>query len=174
MAFTDRPAGGGEAGALADMCCAQLEQAGLRAVLTLCQSLATTADVRRAYLAIRAFQNDAAKIWPGKRWYTVQEVEFAQSCRVMIEEGEEAVQQRLAVLAPIREGGEAELERTLQILLLDAGSSVARTAELLFLHKNTVKYRLQRIAGRLGYPVGKMPETFALYTACALERLLAP
>ena len=92
----------------------------------------------------------------------------------MIEEGEEAVQQRLAVLAPIREQGEAELERTLQILLLDAGSSVARTAELLFLHKNTVKYRLQRTAGRLGYPVGKMPETFALYTACALERLLAP
>ena len=174
VAFMDWPAGGGEAGALADMCCAQLEQAGLRAVLTLCQSLATTADVRRAYLAIRAFQNDAAKIWPGKRWYTVQEVEFAQSCRAMIEEGEEAVQQRLAVLAPIREEGEAELERTLQILLLDAGSSVARTAELLFLHKNTVKYRLQRTAGRLGYPVGKMPETFALYTACALERLLAP
>ena len=57
VAFMDWPAGGGEAGALADMCCAQLEQAGLRAVLTLCQSLATTADVRRAYLAIRAFQN---------------------------------------------------------------------------------------------------------------------
>ena len=50
--------------------------------------------------------------------------------------------------------------------------AVERTAELLFLHKNTVKYRLQRTAGRLGYPVGKMPETFALYTACALERLL--
>lgn len=170
VAFMDWPAQAGEAGDLAGLCCQRMEEAGLKGRLTLCQSLGTTADVRRAYLTIRGCQSDAAGIWPDKRWYTIQEVEFARSCRAVVEQGEEAVQEKLAVLAPIRD--EAGLAATLQVLLLDAGSSVARTAELLFLHKNTVKYRLQRIAGRLGHPVGKMPEAIALYFACALSRLL--
>ena len=168
------PTAGVAAEDLAELCCSRMAEAGLHAHLTLCQSLATTADVRRAYLTIRGFQEDAARIWPGRHWYTIQELEFARSCRAIVEQGEAAVQQCLAVLEPLLYAGEGGLDSTLQVLLLDAGNSVARTADLLFLHKNTVKYRLQRIATRLGYAVGKMPENFALYTACALERLLAP
>ena len=66
----------------------------------------------------------------------------------------------------------AELVRTLQLYLLDADRSVTRTAQLLFVHKNTVKYRLQQIHARLGHPPSKLPEAFGLYTACAVERLL--
>ena len=174
VAFMEWPAAGVAAEDLAELCYSRMARAGLHAHLTLCQSLATTADVRRAYLTIRGFQEDAARIWPGRRWYTIQELEFARSCRAIVEQGEAAVQQRLAVLEPLLSAGEGGLTGTLQVLLLDADSSVARAAELLFLHKNTVKYRLQRIAARLGYAVGKMPENFALYMACALERLLAP
>ena len=47
-----------------------------------------------------------------------------------------------------------------------------RTAELLFLHKNTIKYRLQRISDLLGYRIGKMPETIDLYRGAAIYRLL--
>ena len=36
------------------------------------------------------------------------------------------------------------LLKTLEVFLLDAGSSVSACADLLFLHKNTVKYRLNR------------------------------
>ena len=42
----------------------------------------------------------------------------------------------------------------------------------MFLHKNTVKYRLQRIADRLGFVPGELPESMPLFTACALGRLL--
>ena len=64
------------------------------------------------------------------------------------------------------------LLKTLEVFLLDAGSSVSACADLLFLHKNTVKYRLNRIRELLGYPLDKVPELFSLYQAAALNRLL--
>ena len=38
-----------------------------------------------------------------------------------------------------------DLLATLSVYLLDAQANVSRTAELLYLHKNTVKYRLHKI-----------------------------
>ena len=43
---------------------------------------------------------------------------------------------------------------------------------MLFLHTNTVKYRLQRISDLLGCRLGKMPETIELYRSAAIYRLL--
>lgn len=158
---------------MADALCAQAEAASLDAVLTICQDLPTTADVRRAYLIIQSAQPDACRIWPGRRRYTFQEMDFAHSCREAVDQGEASVRELLApldVLDRQREG--AELIRTLQVYLLDAGSNIAKTAQLLFLHKNSVKYRVRQINSRLGYPAEKLPEAFSLYTACAVRRLL--
>ena len=65
-----------------------------------------------------------------------------------------------------------DLLATLSVYLLDAQANVSRTAELLYLHKNTVKYRLHKINSLLGYLVTKMPESNQLYTALAVRRLL--
>ena len=65
-----------------------------------------------------------------------------------------------------------ELLATLSVYLLDAQANVTMTAELLYLHKNTVKYRLHKINSLLGYPVTKMPESNLLYTALSVRRLL--
>ena len=64
------------------------------------------------------------------------------------------------------------LQKTLAVFLLDGESSVTKTAQLLYLHKNTVKYRIKRIADLLGYHPAKMPEAAALYQAVAVQRLL--
>ena len=65
-----------------------------------------------------------------------------------------------------------ELLNTACVYLLDCDSSVTRTAQALFLHINTIKYRLQRISDLLGYRLGKMPETIELYRSAAIYRLL--
>ena len=76
----------------------------------------------------------------------------------------------LEALSYVREDN--ALLKTLEVYLLDAGNSVSVCAELLFLHKNTVKYRLSRIRKLLGYSPDKIPELFSLYRAAALNRLL--
>ncbi len=65
-----------------------------------------------------------------------------------------------------------ELLNTACVCLLDCDSNVTRTAQALFLHINTIKYRLQRISDLLGYRLGKMPETIELYRSAAIYRLL--
>ncbi len=69
-------------------------------------------------------------------------------------------------------GDDAELIRTLETYLIDSENSVTRCAELLFVHKNTIKYRLGRIRSILGYAPGKAPENMYLFEAAAIDRLL--
>ncbi len=161
---------------LADTLAQMLQEHGLNATLTVCNNLATTADVRQAFLANRQQQTSLCVVWPRRPWYTLQDILFTQHCRSVLELGEAAVEERMRRLFPLRpvdeSGDGAQLRETIEVLLLDAEGSVTRTAELLCLHKNTVKYRVQRIQERLGYAVSKMPERFALYEACVLRRLM--
>lgn len=84
------------------------------------------------------------------------ELELAASCRKRIDEGETAAVRRTLPLAALQADREYhDLLDTACVYLLDCDSSVTRTAEMLFLHKNTIKYRLQRIADLLGYRLGK-------------------
>ena len=158
---------------LAEDCCARLTAAGLDGRLIVGQNLATTADVRRGYLTIRASEADALRIWPGRRWFSLEEMAFTASCREILQQGEAEVQRRTALLQWLRTGTETDLAGTLAVYFLDAAGSLTDAAARLFVHKNTVKYRIQQAEQRLGYPGDKLPEAVALYTACALERLLS-
>ena len=101
------------------------------------------------------------------------ELELAASCRKRIDEGETAAVRRTMPLAALQADRDYhDLHDPACVYLLDCDSSVTRTAEMLFLHKNTIKYRLQRIADLLGYRLGKMPETIELYRSAAVYRLL--
>ncbi len=64
-----------------------------------------------------------------------------------------------------------EFLETLQVFFLDADSNIEAAAKLLYLHKNTVKYRLQRASDILGFDIRRSPENFQLYMAIALHRL---
>lgn len=171
VAFMDWSASAGDGGELASALAEQLRGVGLSTPVVRCHDLVDTAAVRQAHLAIQKYLPDAREIWPGREWYTLKEVEFAGDCRRTIEAGETALQAGLSPIRPL-EGEGGELWQTLAVYLLDTQSSVTQAAERQFLHKNTIKYRLSQIGLRLGYRVGKMPETFALYTACGLRRLL--
>ena len=61
---------------------------------------------------------------------------------------------------------------TAEVYLLDTSSNMAETAKSLFVHLNTIKYRLRMIQDMLGYAPGKMPDAYPLYVAVALNRLM--
>ena len=144
------------------------------AVLCRCSGLQNTADVREAYLNFRESLADAMRIYPIRRTYTSGDIRFAKDCRLVIQGGEAAIDTCLRAISPVQtDSEELDLAATLSTYLLDGAMSVTFTSELLFIHKNTVKYRIQRISNLLGYRPDKMPELLELYRACAVRRLLS-
>lgn len=150
-----------------------LAHKGISVSLFRCYGLIDTADVRHAFLMIKDHADEAKRIWPARQSYSLEELEFVSSCCETIEKGEDVLESALKPLKLLEYFGEgAELLNTLGVYLLDADSSVSRCADMLFLHKNTIKYRLGRIGACLGYNVNKEPEKFNLYKASAMKRLL--
>lgn len=143
------------------------------AVVVRCSGLSNTTSCRRAYLLTLDNLEDARRIFPHKKMFLQGELELVASCRKRIDEGEAAAVRRTLPLAALQADREYhDLLDTACVFLLACDGSVTRTAEMLFLHKNTIKYRLQRIADLLGYRLGKMPETIELYRSAAVYRLL--
>jgi len=150
-----------------------LTDTGIKATLVRCHSLIDTADVRRAFLLIQEYLDDAKCIWSTRQSYSLEEIEFTGQCRKTVDKGEDILTRAVKPLKLLESFSEGtELVNTLSVYLLDADSGVTRCAELLFLHKNTIKYRLGRIGACLGHHVDKEPEKFYLYRAVVLNRLL--
>lgn len=142
-------------------------------LLSRCSALQTTGDVRRAYLCHQKHFEDARKIYPEQKWMSLGDLEYAKSCCELIEQGEAVIYRHKKYLETLQSSsGEWDAVHTLGVYLLDAEQSVTRTAEKLFLHKNTVKYRLKMIADTLGFKPDKMPESIYLYQALAIHRLM--
>lgn len=57
---------------------------------------------------------------------------------------------------------------------LDSGGSIEATARAMFIHPNTVRYRLKRVGELTGYSPGNPRDAFTLRVALTLGRLLNP
>lgn len=78
-----------------------------------------------------------------------------------------------ALLDPFLDGRDGpEILHTLEVYLLDKNSSVVETASHLFVHKNTVKYRLQKAGDILGFRIGDVPQSKNLIYALSLRRIM--
>ena len=136
-------------------------------------NLRNTSEVRRAYLLNYDFWKDASKIMPRRNYFVRGDIEFARSCRQIIEGGDDSVSEYLYVLDAITEKNSSnDLVDTLCTFMLDANSNIQTTSELMFVHKNTIKYRIKAIGDVLGFTIGAMPESERLYKACGIKRLL--
>lgn len=157
------------ANALVDFC----DSHHIPVALTRCTALKHTSDVRKAYLDNQTYIRDAKKIFPERRFFTLQEIEFAKQCRIIAEKSEESLNSLLEMLQPMRTWRDGEdVIKTLSTYLLDENSSVTETAARLFVHKNTIKYRLQKAGDCLGFHIGAVPHSQKLMVCLAICRLL--
>ncbi|MFD7158047.1 PucR family transcriptional regulator [Kribbella sp. NPDC059898] len=76
------------------------------------------------------------------------------------------------VYAPLTAGDGALLDTV--SAYLDSGGSIEATARALFVHANTVRYRLKRVADITGYNPLNPRDSFTLRVALTLGRLLTP
>lgn len=156
-------------GALVQFC----RENNLRAGITRCSLLQHTADAKYAYEINRDYLEDGTKVFPLRASFTIAEIEFVKECREIAAQGKEHVRRYLSLLDPILAGKDgAEIAQTLAVFLLDKNASVTDTAAHLFVHKNTVKYRLQKAGNLLGFRVGDMPQSKNLMYALALRRIM--
>ncbi len=138
-----------------------------------CYGLENTMDVRQAYLCHQDYLPDARKIWPRKRIFSLGELMFARECHQQVEQGEEYLGRCSKYLDRLQScSGEWDVAETLGVYLIDMDANVTRTAQAMFLHKNTVKYRLRAISDMLGFHPNKMPDNIQLYQSLAIRRLL--
>lgn len=160
------------AAALVEFC----QREGLPAMLTRCPSLRRTSDVKYAYEINQACLEDARKVFPLRPFFMSAEIELVKECRDIAAGGRERMAwytSLLDALPPGREG--QDLIQTLSVFLLDKGSSITETAAQLFVHKNTVKYRLQKASDLLGFRVGEIPQSKNLiYGLCLLRMMGSP
>lgn len=155
--------------ALVQFCC----QNKLSAKITRCPLLQYTADAKYAYETNRAYLEDSTKVFPLRAFFTISEIEFVKECREIAAQGRDAVRRYLSLLDPILSGKDGEeIITTLAVFLLDQNSNITETAAYLFVHKNTVKYRLQKAGNLLGFHVGDIPQSKNLIYALALRRIM--
>ena len=133
-------------------------------------------ECREAYGKILEYAGAASQIFPHRSVMSIQEVCFAEACCLTLSKGDAAIRQYMAVLAPldIPDKQLAKILReTLAAYLLDADGSISATAAHMYVHQNTVKYRINKINDLMCAHVRQMPLNQALARALALQRLLS-
>lgn len=151
----------------------QIHQEHLNVAAAVFQGLCGTEQIRQAYLTADTNLDAAQMIYPQKILFSESEIRFAKNCCDILASGEEAVKEKTECIRLLQNKMDEEnLLETLSTYLLDAGSNMARTGELLFVHKNTVNYRIHKIRKLLHCDLSQMPEYFQYYQAAALLRIL--
>jgi sugar diacid utilization regulator len=147
----------------------------LEAVVTVCRNLDSPDKVRKAYLVNKGALATVREIYPLKTLFSLSEIRFADKCKKIIESGENAISQNTEILDIIPKEGRVSFQdmlRTISTFYLDAESSVDLTGKILFLHKNTIQYRINKLRERVHDGFDKLPEISELYLALALNRIL--
>ncbi|MDT2770704.1 PucR family transcriptional regulator ligand-binding domain-containing protein [Enterococcus pseudoavium] len=138
--------------------------------LVACPRLRNTTDVRNTYQLVNQLAWQLPKLFHGKKTFSISEIRQVAHASKIVQAGEAEVEETLNVLAPIMDNKEQLL--TLCSFLLDAGADFQVCSEQLFIHKNTVKYRIKKISEALGYNVMRFSESYECYVACLTYRLI--
>lgn len=164
----------GNEGILKDLFVEELHQHAFEALVCGSYTLVDTTSVRHAYMDIQTYLETAVQLYPKHTYLSLKEVQYAKQVRQHIDQGEEHIQSILSILqfTARDEHQKQELLDTLATYLLDGDMRMQKTAELLYVHKNTVKYRIHLLQEKLHSPIDKLPEALDYYLACALRRLL--
>lgn len=151
----------------------QLEKEGYAARGCIFEELDNTSQTRDAYGRLTKCFAELRAVYPHRRIYSDDDVRFITACLEEVGRGEEAVERCLLPIRRLKDAADGDmLIETLCTYLLDAESNTQSTGALLYLHKNTVHYRLNKIRTILKCDLVQMPATLAVYKAAVVYRIL--
>ena len=126
---------------------------------------------KQAYSQVDDSVTLAKQIYPYENTFNFWQLSLAEKCRnLLISRDPNELKTYQSMLDPIKNN--EDLIDTLAVYLIDADSQLGKTADLTFLHRNTVLYRLNKAKDLLGSDFNHMPFKYELYFALALARVL--
>ncbi|WML29194.1 PucR family transcriptional regulator ligand-binding domain-containing protein [Neobacillus sp. OS1-32] len=135
-----------------------------------CPKMRNTLDVRRMYQLVNNVGDKVHTIFPVRKLFTAAEIRSMERAIDFSKQGEEKIEEWLSIISPVLK--DQDSLKTLLTFLLDAKGNFDDCAKLLFVHKNTVKYRIRKISELIGYDVTVNSESYDAYIACMIYRLL--
>lgn len=111
------------------------------------------------------------KVYPYKKQFFEEDIRFIYRAYDLFYSINGEKESYLQLLEPLASDKDTELLHTLECHLLDGDSALKTTAEILFVHRNTVLYRLNKVKELLGCDLSKMPMSYEIYMAVAMRRL---
>ncbi|MBR6235787.1 MAG: PucR family transcriptional regulator ligand-binding domain-containing protein [Spirochaetales bacterium] len=149
----------------------RLHECGCSGVyLTMLDYKATTADVRKAFSFWNENEAKARIVFPQQSIFHESEIELVRQCNDIIRLGEASISAATGCLEALDERN--ELLKTLEVYFLDAEMNMQVCSEILNVHKNTIKYRINMVCDALGHSISSPVATSRLTIALALRRLL--
>lgn len=143
----------------------------LTPVSTLLHSKKMVEDASSFYKMFSSNIKSLKKIYPRKEIFSYSDVIFVNRVLSIFTSVDRDSRYYINLLAPLVEDTDEELLPTLLTYLLDANAEVKATSELLFVHRNTVLYRLNKIRNLLNCNLNDLPQSYDIYVAAAIRRL---
>ena len=126
--------------------------------------------LRRGYADFCASASAMDKIFLHRKFRDMHDVIFTQEVCGLAQK-RNAREAHIQSISQLLQDDRDNLLETLAVYLIDCDAQLNLTADTLFLHRNTVSYRLKKIKRLSNTDFTKMPATYDYYLAAALWRL---
>lgn len=129
-------------------------------------------DVKQTYLLYNDYIDTAMVIFPQKKLFSYGTLLFAKKCEDILKEKNEEYRICRNILKPLFSCPDRkDLLKTLTTYYLDADCEMKKTSELLYLHRNSTQYRMNKIRSITNYRTYDSFCSQLLCTAAACFRL---
>lgn len=134
------------------------------------EGLYSIEDIISAYKLCAFTIKEVPTIFKMKTIFNRHELLFTEQCINLMKEGERDIQYYLSMVSHL-EKNDINLYDTLEGYLIDYNTNIVKTSENMFLHKNTVQYRLNKIKELMGNDLFEFPAINQLTIAIAIKRI---
>ena len=149
----------------------ELNRGSLKYRMVACEPTGTTGKVRLCYWIYRNNRKEIERVFPCKEIISITECEFIAEAKQIMIEGDTSVTGEDIENVLLEQKRYEEMMDTIATYYLDADMSMSKTAELMYLHINSVKHRVKQLEELLGHKLSKVPELYNLYVLAIISRL---
>lgn len=129
-------------------------------------------ETRKTYLLYSETIPLAISIFPDRKLFSYGDILFAHQCETICREKNDSFRICRNILKPLLEDADSDaLLETLSVYYLDASCEVKATVSQLFVHRNTIQYRLAKIHAITNFKTDDFLSNNLMYQAIACYRL---